>query len=134
MQLHNVAAHSERGIDLPQVVKKSTRLAVGTSLGYTTHELSKNDDRGNEISLWPNHSRKPGLQSNLPQSFDRRTVSFGQATVKTLKDTFLNVIVIEKNCSTSVMKSPGLWGLPWGQNQRSNPATVQQTRGCYTML
>ena len=33
---------------------------------------------------------------------------FGQATVKTLKDMLLNVIVIEKNCCTSVTKSPGL--------------------------
>ena len=36
-------------------------------------------------------------------------VSFGQTTLKTLKDMLLNVVVIEKNCTTPVMKSPVLW-------------------------
>ena len=98
----------------PKSYTKSTRLGRGVSLRCLTNELSKsfpakNDGRGNEIPMWPTQSRKPELQSNGPQSFDWRTVSFGQATVKTLKDMILNVIVIE-NCSTSVMKSLGLWG------------------------
>ena len=98
----------------PKLYTKAPDWRGGTSLGCLTNELSKsfpakNDGRGNEMPMWPAQSRKLELQNNGPRSFDCRTVSFGQATVKTLKDMLLNVIVIE-NCSTSVMKSPGLWG------------------------
>ena len=87
----------------------------GTPLGYLTNELRKsfpvkNDDRDNEIPLRPVQSRKPELQSNGPQSFDCRAVSFSPATVKTIKEILLNVIIIEKNFPTSLMMSPGLWG------------------------
>ena len=111
--------HTERGIDLPKVVHEKHQTDEGGgwgggSLGCLTNELrlrksfpAKNDGRGNEMPLGPAQSRKPELQSNGLQTFDCRTVSFGQATVKTLKDMLLNVIVLE-NCSTSVMKSPGL--------------------------
>ena len=103
----------------PKSYTKSTRLTKGGdggggSLGCLTNELrlrksfpAKNDGRGNEMPLGLAQSRTPELQSNGLQTFDCRTVSFGQATVKTPKDMLLNVIVIE-NCSTSVMKSPGL--------------------------
>ena len=115
-EFKDVAAHTERGIDLPKLVNEKHQTGEGRRRsGVLTNELSKsfpaiNDSRGNEISLWPAQSRNPELQSNGPRSYDCRIVSFGQATVKTLKDMLLNVIVIEKNCSTSVMKSPGLWG------------------------
>ena len=74
----------------------------GTLLGFLNNELSKsfpakNDGRGNGMYFWPAQSRNPELQSNGIRSFDWRTVLFGQAIVKTLKEMLLNVIVIEKN-------------------------------------
>ena len=117
MQLYNVAAYTETGTDLPKFVDEkhqTSDVAGGRCSGVLTHELSKsfpakNNGRGNEMPLWPAHMRKPELQSNEPWSFDCGTVSFGQATVKTPKDMLLNVIVTE-NCSTLVVRSPGLWG------------------------
>ena len=93
--------------DLPKVVNKKHQTGEwGMLLGYLTNELSKSFPAKN-ASLWSAQSRKPELQSNGPRSFDCGTVSIGQANVKTLKDMLLNMIVIAKNCSTSV-KSPGL--------------------------
>ena len=55
MQLY-VTAHTERGIDSPQVVKKKHQTGQETSIGYSTKNLSKlfptkNDDRGNAMPL-----------------------------------------------------------------------------------
>ena len=62
-----------------------------TLLWCLSNELSKsfpakNCGRGNEKSLWLAKTTKPELQSAEPQSFDCRTVSFGRATVKNLKE------------------------------------------------
>ena len=115
MQQYTIVAHTERGTDLPKVINKHQTGKGGQWSSVLTNELSKsfparNDGRGNEMPLWPAQSKKPELQSNKPWSFNCTAVSFGQATVKTLNDMLLNVTVIQKNCSTSVMKSHGLWG------------------------
>ena len=112
LQLYNAATQTEREIGLPKVGTKSTRLGrERRPSGVLNNKVSKSfpdnsDGRDNRMPLWP-ASRKPDLQGIGSRSFDCRTVSSGQATVYTLKDMFLNVIVIEKNCSTPVMKSPG---------------------------
>ena len=56
MQLYNVAAHTERGNDLPKDAHEKHQTGEGTSLGCLTKELSKsfpakNDDRGSEMLL-----------------------------------------------------------------------------------
>ena len=101
MQLYDVATHTERDTDLLKVVHEKHQSGEGgMSLRCFTNELSKslpakNNGRGNKTPMWPAQSREPKLQSNGPRSFHYRTVSFGQVTVKTLKDMILNVIVIE---------------------------------------
>ena len=113
LQLYNVTTQTEIEINFPKVVNEKHQTNEGGRRSRVLNiKLSKsfpdnNDGRDNRMPLWPAQSRKPDLQGIGSRSFDCRTVSSGQATVYTLKDMFLNVIVIEKNCSTPVMKSPG---------------------------
>ena len=90
------------------------------------------DGRGNGMPLWPAQSKKLELQSNEPQSFDSRTALFGQDTVETLKDMLLNGIILEKNCTTSVTKLPGV-----SCEDKINEVIPQhckrQTHGCSSM-
>ena len=57
MQLYNVAAHTERGIDLPKVVNEKDQTGKGGHRsGVLTNELSKtfpakNDGKGSKMPL-----------------------------------------------------------------------------------
>ena len=111
MQLYNVAAHTERGIDLPKVVHEKHQTGKGWRhsgvwlTSWASYFLLKMTAEAMKCLC-----DLPKVESQSYKATGHKALAAELSRlVRPLKDVILNVIIIE-NCPTSVMKSPRLWG------------------------